>query len=112
MKSKSLISVDKVLVVIFTPGSEIGALVVILSPAPVNTDLNECKSRQNACSVNSQCIDEQILYRCACNDNYEDITSEVIDTGKLWVWIFDDLLIKLLESGYDGERTARSDLRL
>ena len=36
---------------------------------PINTDVNECKSKKNVCSINSQCIDEQILYRCACDDN-------------------------------------------
>lgn len=52
---------------------------------PINTDVNECKSKKNVCSINSQCIDEQILYRCACDDNYQDITRQVAEPGLMTI---------------------------
>jgi hypothetical protein len=48
---------------------------------PIDTEANECKTKKNVCSINSQCIDSEILYKCECNENYQDLTRAVADEG-------------------------------
>lgn len=51
--------------------------------APINTNLNECKMRNNACSANAVCTDLPILYRCDCKPGYVDVTQSVVDGSDL-----------------------------
>ena len=44
---------------------------------PINTDLNECRSKNNVCSVNAECTDSTVLYNCQCSDGYTDVTNQM-----------------------------------
>merc|ERR1712113_17890 len=47
---------------------------------PIDTEANECKTKKNVCSINSKCVDSEILYKCECNENYTDLTRSVADS--------------------------------
>ena len=45
--------------------------------APIDTSLNECRSKNNVCSVNAECTDSTVLYQCQCAANYTDVTEQM-----------------------------------
>ena len=51
--------------------------------SPIDTDLNECRSKTNVCSLNAECADQTVLYNCACAANYTDVTDQMDFEGEL-----------------------------
>ena len=70
------------------------------------TDFNECNSTWNDCSEHAICIDEFPGYRCACEDEYVDFSSQESRAPGRFC-IHPGIVMKFYSPSCPGQKTAK-----